>query len=360
MLPGPSSPRICVPGDTRRGAARAILRFSSALPPRQFATRLLSALVVAAGPRTLLPHRLVVSGTTADGLRDHLSAALGRRVTFGFGIGTARANRKPVLALFGADGSSLGFAKIGVDPFTDDQVVRERLALQELGSRPIDGVRIPELLDFGTWDQHPVLVISPLRPSPWETARRGAQTPLTQMEALGGAFGVKQAPLSESAWWTTIAESVTQLPSSRERTDLLEAVEAITTRWAGRDLRLGAWHGDWTPWNMGWSHRQLLLWDFERFEVGAPIGLDACHFAISVPSPTDDPGEIVRRLENADVGGDRGRAALVKAVYLVAITARYQVAAHSENGWLIAPRAAIMARCLTEWLERTAEAGVRR
>jgi hypothetical protein len=319
-----------------------------------------SALVVAAGPRSLLPHRLVVSGTTADGLRDHLSAALGRRVTFGFGIGTARANRKPVLALFGIDGSRLGFAKIGVDPFTDDQVIRERHALQELGPRPIDGVRIPELLDFSSWDGHPVLVISPLKPSAWETARRGAQTPRTQMEALGRVCGIHEAPLTESAWWTTIAETVAELPASTGRSDLLEAIETITTRWAGLGLRLGAWHGDWTPWNMGWSRRQLLLWDFERFEVGAPIGLDACHFAISVPSASDDPGEIVRRLENADPCDDRDRAALVKAGYLVAIAARYQVAADSENGWLIAPRAAIMTRCLTEWLERTADAGVRR
>jgi hypothetical protein len=110
---------------------------------------------------------------------------------------------------------------------------------------------------------------------------------------------------------------------------------------------------------MGWSRGDLLLWDFERFELGAPVGLDACHFALSVPAKTTDPGEIMRRLENADPCDDRVLAPVVKAVYLVAISCRYQVAVHSENGELIAPRAALMARCLADWLERTADEGAR-
>jgi hypothetical protein len=358
LLPGPSAPRICVPADTRRGAARAVMRFSSALPPRQFATRLASALAVAAGPRALFPHTLVVSGSTTDGLRDHLSTALGHRVSVGFGIGTARANRKPVLALFGKDGRRLGFAKIGIDAFTDAQVVRERDSLQELRDVRIPGVRTPALLHFGTWDTHPVLVIGALAPSPWQTARRGSQAPHAQMEALGRGLGVQEGPLADSAWWTSMVKTVLDLPPGSARDDVLEAIETVATRWAGLDLRLGAWHGDWTPWNMGWSRGKLLLWDFERFEAGAPIGLDACHFATSVPAPTQDPDEIVRRLQRARPCDDRARADLVKAVYLVAITSRYQVAAHSENGSLIAARAAMMARCLARWLDTTADGGV--
>jgi hypothetical protein len=359
LLPGPASPRICVPGDTRLGAARAIMRFSSALPPRQIAARLVSALSVRLGPRSLTPHRLVVSGATTDSLRDHLSLALGRPVSFGFGIGTARANRKPVLALFGKDGSRLGFAKIGVDAFTDEQVTREANALKELERGQVEGIRTPALLDFGTWEGHPVLVMGALAPSPWETARRAAGMPTRQMEALGRAFGVREAPLSDCAWWTTLIGSVTELPDGDVRSDLLEAMDVTASRWAGLSVRAGAWHGDWTPWNMGWSRGKLLLWDFERFEVGAPIGLDVCHFAIGVPAASEDPQEILRRLEEANPCDDPDLADLVKTLYLIAITSRYQIAAHSENGRLIAPRAAIMARCLTAWLSRTADGGVR-
>jgi hypothetical protein len=336
------------------------MRFSSALPARQIVTRLLSAVALAVGPRSLVPHRVVVSGTTADGLRDHLSAAVGRRVSFGFGIGTARANRKPVLALFGDDGRPLGFAKVGVDPFTDAQVVREQQSLTELQRVRIPGVRTPALLDFGTWDDHPVLVIGALEPSAWQTARRGMRLPRAQMDALGAAFGVQEAPLTESAWWTALVETARGLPEGDARRDLLDSMDAVASGWAGRSVRLGAWHGDWTPWNMGWSGGELLLWDFERFELGAPIGLDACHFALSVPSRTTDPGEIIRRLENAVPCDDPALASWVKAVYLVAITCRYQVALQSENGALIAPRAALMAHCLTEWLRQTADRGARR
>jgi hypothetical protein len=352
ILPGPASPRICVPADTRRGAARAVMRFSSALSSRQVLSRLVSACVVAAGPSALLRHRLLITGTADDTLRDHLSAALGRRVSLGFGIGTARANRKPVLALFGPDGSALGFAKIGVDPFTDDQVRREHAALSRVARATVAGVHTPELLDFATWNGHPLLVIGALRPSPWQTARRGTGTPYAQMDALARAFGVDEGPLPHSTWWTEITESVRALPAGASRSTLLEAIDLITARSAEVQLCFGAWHGDWTPWNMGWSHGELLLWDFERFEVGAPIGLDVCHFAVSVPQPTQDAAEIVRRLEAATVGRDPVRSDLVKTLYLVAITSRYLVAANSENGRLIAPRAAVMTRCLTQWLSR--------
>jgi hypothetical protein len=333
------------------------MRFSSALPPRQIATRVASALALAVGPRSLVPHRVVVSGASGDSLRDHLSAAVGRPVSFGFGIGTARANRKPVLALFGDDGRPLGFAKIGVDAFTDAQVLGEKQSLTELQGVRIPGVRTPALLDFGTWDGHPVLVIGALEPSPWQTARRGMRMPRAQMDALGAAFGVREGTLAESAWWTALVAAAQGLPEGDARSDLLEAMETVTSRWAGRTVRLGAWHGDWTPWNMGWSHGELLLWDFERFELGAPIGLDACHFALSVPAKTTDPAEIIRRLENAAPCEDPAHASLVRAVYLVAISCRYQVAVHSENGDLIAPRAALMAHCLAEWLRRAAGEG---
>jgi hypothetical protein len=203
-------------------------------------------------------------------------------------------------------------------------------------------------------------VIGALAPSPWQTARRGSQAPYAQMEALGRCLGIQEGSLPDSAWWTTMVKTVLDLPPGSARDALLEAIETVATRWAGLDLRLGAWHGDWTPWNMGWSRGKLLLWDFERFEAGAPLGLDACHFATSVPSPTQDPAEIVRRLGGARADDDPARAELTKAVYLVAITSRYLVAAHSENGRLIAPRAAIMADCLSRWLDQTADGRVTR
>src|SRR5699024_5627001 len=148
----------------------------------------------------------------------------GQRVSFGFGIGTARANRKPVLALFAADGRRLGFAKMGVDAFTDAQVVREKQSLTEPQSVRIPGVRTPALLDFGTWADHRVLVTGALAPSAWETARRGMQMPRAQMDALGGASGVQDTPLAESPWWAGLVEAAHELPAGSARDALLAAM----------------------------------------------------------------------------------------------------------------------------------------
>ena len=44
-------------------------------------------------------------------------------------------------------------------------------------------------------------------------------------------------------------------------------------------LPAGAWHGDWSPWNLGWVHQRLWAWDWEYCRTDVPIGLDVPHFA---------------------------------------------------------------------------------
>ncbi|HZI37787.1 MAG TPA: hypothetical protein VFF24_05730, partial [Acidimicrobiia bacterium] len=45
----------------------------------------------------------------------------------------------------------------------------------------------------------------------------------------------------------------------------------------GDDIAFGAWHGDFTPWNMARSGATTYLWDWER-AAPAPAGLDLLHF----------------------------------------------------------------------------------
>jgi len=42
-------------------------------------------------------------------------------------------------------------------------------------------------------------------------------------------------------------------------------------------FRYGSWHGDWAPWNMANLAESLLVWDWERFATGVPMGFDAVH-----------------------------------------------------------------------------------
>jgi hypothetical protein len=43
-------------------------------------------------------------------------------------------------------------------------------------------------------------------------------------------------------------------------------------------MRFGAWHGDFTPWNMARLSEGNYLWDWERAAPSVPLGLDLCHF----------------------------------------------------------------------------------
>ena len=49
-----------------------------------------------------------------------------------------------------------------------------------------------------------------------------------------------------------------------------------------RLLDVGTWHGDWAPWNMTTARGILYVWDWERSEGGAPVGLDVLHFSFEV------------------------------------------------------------------------------
>ena len=82
-------------------------------------------------------------------------------------------------------------------------------------------------------------------------------------------------------------------PGDPVRTKALDALAVVAGR--GGDWEFGAWHGDWTAWNMARHGDRLLLWDWERFEVGVPIGWDALHHALRSDLDTRPPSVAVTR-----------------------------------------------------------------
>ena len=85
---------------------------------------------------------------------------------------------------------------------------------------------------------------------------------------------------------------------------LLDPAAALESRPARRRLAFGAWHGDWTPWNMASTAGGLLVWDWERFATGVPVGFDALHYWLQIerrrppPRPADgsaDEPDALRR-----------------------------------------------------------------
>jgi hypothetical protein len=119
---------------------------------------------------------------------------------------------------------------------------------------------------------------------------------------------------------------------ARAATDLVERAGAT-------DLRYGAWHGDWAPWNMASLIDTVLVWDWERFTPGVPAGFDAVHYELQKRiQTTADAGEAVtatvRRapelLKPFDVAPAAQR--LTALLYLVDLATRYLADRQAEAG----------------------------
>ncbi|HEY6740081.1 MAG TPA: hypothetical protein VI076_14660 [Actinopolymorphaceae bacterium] len=273
VLPSARSPRLVVPAETS-GAGREALRRSS--QDLTTARRLARAVLSVGFPvvRRTFPDRLRVT-TPADTRRDsvdaldtHLSELLGHEVLVSFGVGSPRANRKPVLQVHRADGETVGFAKLGTTPVTRELVRGEAAALAAYWSVDPPAVRleVPRVLHAGTWRDVELLLLSPLRPRSRRPERR-TDVPVDAMHELATRWGTTRRALAETPFWKAIRE----IPA------LEPVASAVEARYGHTVLPFGAWHGDWTPWNMSWDGDRVLLWDFERFATGVPLGLDAAH-----------------------------------------------------------------------------------
>ena len=95
-----------------------MLRFSAALSAPDTVKRLGVSGLLRGRAYAPFQDRITVE-ERAGSLRSHLGDVFGEPVDLSLGLGTARANRKPVLQVFDARGRSLAFVKIGVTPVTE-------------------------------------------------------------------------------------------------------------------------------------------------------------------------------------------------------------------------------------------------
>jgi hypothetical protein len=105
------------------------------------------------------------------------------------------------------------------------------------------------------------------------------------------------------------------------------------------ELTFGAWHGDWSPWNMATTVDAMLVWDWERFTGGVPVGFDAIHYDLQrlldrrvEPGPAVDTtlARAERLLAPFGVGPDA--AGVTALLYLVDLAARYLEDGQAEAG----------------------------
>ncbi len=279
--------------------------------------------------------RLRVSTPDGTAIEDHLAGVLGRHVVLIVRLGFNRGNRKPVLQVLTSDGETLAYAKVSCSPSTDLMVRNEAAALIALGSRSFRRLRSPSVRWAGGWGEHELLVQSPLRPL---DAPRVVGPPLAAMRELGEAWGVEEEPLQDSPWWQRLRATALPLDASGRLGPVLDAVERA---WGSRRLLLGAGHGDWTSWNSICHPDATLVWDWERFERGVPLGSDAGHWVLQEAlrgnrlhgwrsAAAAGAGALTDMLPRLGAPADAARP--VMAAHLSALAVRYAAETGSSAG----------------------------
>lgn len=348
VVPNASSARLLAPVDPR-GCASAVQRFSAAISVREMAQRRLVGAVTRVAGASLLRDRVVISGPGTDHIAAVVADIVGAPVQLSLGIGTVRANRKPVLGAFDGAGRPVAFVKVGDNPASIGHVRREAEALEALGARDWRVIEVPRLLGAVEWRDMFVLVMSALVPPPWQGRDGRWPIPDEAMDELASIDGVDERALVETPMWRRLSDVPGQLDSPSLADELAEALDRVGRRVGDTDVQVGAWHGDFTPWNMARSGQRLQLWDWERYEVGVPQGLDRLHYAVHTLARERgfSLGSVVDGLRLGAVGAGRRDLALA-ATYLAALASRYLLGAQGAGGEAVADQARLVLSILTE------------
>jgi hypothetical protein len=326
ILPSLEHPRLLVPRRTKRAAGGAVRGYGEQdSAARRAAVRLAAAALTAGAGDALFRDRLEVGGG-GDTIEDHLSRELGRPVLVSLHVSPARANRKPVLQLLGADGGTVGYAKVATTVLTGRLVAAEAAALRTLAAAGLRHVTVPKALSGGSWRGLEILVQSPL---PVRRPRRQSDERLAAATAEVAAVGGISTETVDGPYGTRLRTRVAALPPGEARDGLTAALDSLAGAPGG--LRIGSWHGDWTPWNTAVIEGTVLAWDWERFAAGVPVGFDALHYDLQPRLQGDPDGagpalvDSVRRAPGllAPMGVPAESATVVAVLYLVEILTRY-------------------------------------
>jgi len=339
VVPDARRPRLLVPSVSRRVAAAAVRRYAE---PQSRIAKLKRDAVVAAvrtGASTvLLRDRIRVTGPISESIDGHLAEALGRELAVSLHIGPARANRKPVLQLIDPDGETFGFGKLGTGPLTRRLVRDETAALTALGDSGLSRLRVPSVLHAGQWRGLQVLIQSALPvwlPRAPLTGRRLTNAMLD----IAGCCGYVTGSLGGGAYWHEMRGRLAAVGDRPEGVALASAAELLVRHAGDTTFRYGSWHGDWAPWNMANVADALLVWDWERFATGVPLGFDALHHELqkriqstgdakaAVEATVHRAGELLAPFRVPPEGRE-----VTALLYLVDLAVRYLTDRQAEAG----------------------------
>jgi hypothetical protein len=340
LIPGVRHPRLLVPAAPRVAAA-ALRQYGQ---PRSWPARIgvaVFALGLASGlGGTLLGVRVKVTAPPeAESIESYLKSVISPDIRVSIRLGPARANRKPVLQLHTTSGTAAGFVKIGFNALTRDLVRAEAASLAWLERTGLAGISVPRVLHHDQWHGMDVLVLSGL--PVWQRHRTLSAAQLSAaMDTVARVGGLQEGALASDAYLRQLQERLEAADPGAERSALLEALNTIAATGLCTGLTFGSWHGDWSPWNMASTTGGLLVWDWERFATGVPLGFDALHYWLQSgvgPQRRDPLAAATDCLEHAaallaPLGIDPARARLTGALYLADVATRYLVDRQAAAG----------------------------
>jgi hypothetical protein len=291
---------------------------------------------MASGLGTLLFRDRISVSSGGENLSDELERILGHPVQVAVRAGPPRANRKPVLAVLDSAARVVAFAKIGTSPLAERLVRTEHEALLRLANITTASVQAPRVLHFGVWREMVLLVQTAL--------------PITSSRPVGAAALVRLvrdvASVGETAtmeWGTSeharrVRARLEQSPPGPATVGLTSAVEVLAGQTC--EVPLGSWHGDLTPWNCASAGASVLVWDWERFGSGVPIGFDLLHYRLQatlprsgLPSRRQPDGLVAGATSQlAALGLTPEQAAVTVVAYLIEIATRYLVDDQARAG----------------------------
>ncbi|MCW2698981.1 MAG: hypothetical protein JWQ45_516 [Blastococcus sp.] len=345
LLPNGRRPRLLVPRG-RRAATGALRGYGvgRGRSARWQAAGLALGMATGLAPLVLRDRlRLVGTGGTSIGgaasIESHLAEVLGREVLLSMYLGAPRANRKPVLQVLSPQGRTLAYVKVGVDPLTCRLVGDEAAALETLAAAGLRQSTVPAVLHSGRWNGLELLVQSPL-PVGSSRGRPDRDRVVAAQVEVSEIGRTAEGPLAGTPFWAALTERIGGLPDTPAARTLADLRTGMEKRFGDVPLRLGAWHGDWTPWNTALAGDQLLVWDWERFAAPVPVGFDAVHWMLQTDlvNRLADPSESTRRslasaptvLEPFGMTTEQARATAV--CYFAELATRYLADRQVEAG----------------------------
>jgi hypothetical protein len=359
IVPNLRRPRVVVPRIPRQAAAASV----DIDRPTSGAARLRHAaltLSFRAGAGQALSSRVRIvaqRGAPAESITTYLSDALGQPVLPTFRVGSVRANRKPVLRLLSPSGETVGFAKVGISELTSELVRAEAQALDTVAGMKAKSFAAPGILHHGRWRGLEVLVQSPL-PLADADAATDEQRQTAMLELGTGNHESATLELLTSPYWRRLRALIDDGDDETSRA-LARGLDHLAGGLSGAKLPFGAWHGDWTPWNMALSGGSLLVWDWERFDSEVPLGFDALHFYFQKIKSGRDADDAIQDVRSAapmllaPFGIEPQLSSTIMVMYAATLASRYarDYAAMGERTWtwqgsrMLQP----LTRFVTEW-----------